>query len=66
MVGNLGADGAATWALPMDVRMVGVRLSVDTFLSHCRSSDPEPEDGMMMDNWVLASDTSFAQMNAYP
>ena len=56
MVGNLGADGAATWALPMseDGRSSIIRRHVLIPVG----SPAEPEDGMMMDNWMLASDTN--------
>ena len=59
-VGNLGADGAAAWALPMDDS--GARSSI--IRSHVQVSvgPAEPEDGTMMDSWGLASDTSFAQV----
>ena len=59
-VGNLGADGAAAWALPMDDS--GARSSI--LRSHVQVSvgPAEPEDGMMMDSWGLASETSFAQV----
>ena len=59
-VGNLGADGAAAWALPMDDS--GARSSL--IRSHVQVSvgPAEPEDGTMMDSWGLASDTSFAQV----
>ena len=59
-VGNLGADGAAAWALPMSED--GARSSL--IRSHVQVSvgPAEPEDGTMMDNWALASETSFAQV----
>ena len=55
MVGNLGADGAATWALPMseDGRSSIIRRHVPVSVGPA-----EPEDGTMMDNWALASDTN--------
>ena len=58
MAGNLGADGAAAWALPMseDGRSSIIRRHVQVAIGPA-----EPEDGMMMNGWVLASDTSFAQ-----
>ena len=58
MVGNLGADGAAAWALPMseDGRSSLIRRHVQVAVGPA-----EPEDGTMEGNWVLASDTSFAQ-----
>ena len=57
-VGNLGADGAAAWALPMseDGRSSIIRRHVQVAVGPA-----EPEDGTMMENWVLASDTAFAQ-----
>ena len=59
MVGNLGKDGAATWALPMieDGRSSIIRRHVQVV-----RGPAAPEDGMMEDNWVLASETSFAQI----
>ena len=56
VVGNLGADGAAAWALPMseDGRSSIIRRHVLIPVG----SPAEPEDGMMMDNWMLASDTN--------
>ena len=59
MIGNLGADGAATWALPMDE---GARSSIIRRHVQVSIGAAEPEDGMMMDSWALASDTSFAQV----
>ena len=58
VVGNLGTTGA-TWALPMDE---GARSSIIRRHVAVRVGPAEPEDGMMMDSWVLASDTSFAQV----
>ena len=57
-VGNLGADGAAAWALPMseDGRSSIIRKHVQVAVGPA-----EPEDGTMAGNWVLASDTAFAQ-----
>ena len=59
MVGNLGKDGAATWALPMieDGRSSIIRRHVQVV-----RGPAAPEDGMMEENWVLASETSFAQI----
>ena len=59
-VGNLGADGAAAWALPMSED--GARSSL--IRSHVQVSigPAEPEMGTMMDSWALASDTAFAQV----
>ena len=59
MVGNLGAAGTATWALPMDE---GARSSIIRRHVQVSIGAAEPEDGMMMDSWALASDTSFAQV----
>ena len=59
VVGNLGADGTATWALPMDE---GARSSILRRHVQVSIGAAEPEDGMMMDSWALASDTSFAQV----
>ena len=59
MAGNLGADGAAAWALPMNEE--GARSSI--IRSHIPVSvgPAEPkEDGTMMENWDLAADTAFA------
>ena len=57
-VGNLGADGSAAWALPMseDGRSSLIRRHVQVSVGPA-----EPEDGTMAENWILASDTSFAQ-----
>ena len=57
MVGNLGADGAAAWVLPMseDGRSSIIRRHIQIAV---RPS--EPEDGTMADNWTLASETAFA------
>ena len=60
VVGNLGADGAAAWALPMSEE--GGRSSIIRRHVQVARGPAEPEDGIMMDNWVLASDTSFAQV----
>ena len=59
MAGNLGADGAAAWALPMGEdgapRSSLIRAHVQVSVGPA-----EPEDGKMMDTWRLASMTSFA------
>ena len=59
-VGNLGADGAATWELPMaegNARSSIIRRHV------AGSVGPtEPKDGEIVESWVLASDTGFAQL----
>ena len=55
VVGNLlSDDGTAMWALPMNEE--GVRSSILR-----RHDSAEPKDGTMMESWVLASDTGFAQ-----
>ncbi|MCE2416683.1 hypothetical protein J4G07_22125, partial [Candidatus Poribacteria bacterium] len=59
-VGNLGADGAAAWALPMSEE--GGRSSLIHRHVPVSVGPVEPEAGTMMDSWVLASDTSFAQV----
>ena len=59
VVGNLGADGAATWALPMaegDARSSIIRRHVAGSVGPA-----EPKDGEMMESWVLASDTNFGK-----
>ena len=60
MVGNLGADGAATWALPMNED--GGRSSIIRGHIQVTRGPAGPDDGTMMENWVLASDTNFAQV----
>ena len=59
VVGNLGTAGTATWALLMDE---GARSSIIRRHVQVSIGAAEPEDGMMMDSWALASDTSFAQI----
>ena len=59
VVGNLGDDGTATWALPMDED--GARSSILRRHIPVSIGPAEPKDGEMMESWVLASDTSFAQ-----
>ena len=59
-VGNLGADGAAAWALPMSEE--GGRSSLIRRHVPVSVGPAEPEMGTMMDSWTLASDTSFAQI----
>ena len=59
VVGNLGVDGTATWALPMaegNARSSIIRRHVAGSVGPA-----EPKDGEMMESWVLASDTGFAQ-----
>ena len=57
MVGNLGADGAAAWALPTDeaARSSIIRRHVQVAIGAAA-----PDDGTLMDSWVLASETGFA------
>ena len=67
MVGNLGKDGAAAWALPSNVEdedLPNVERRSSIIRRHVQvvRGPAAPEDGMMEDNWVLASDTSFAQI----
>ena len=59
MAGNLGADGAAAWVLPMGE--VG-RSSIIRGHVQVTRGPAAPEMGNMMDSWMLASDTSFAQV----
>ena len=54
VVGNLGADGTAAWALPMSES--GARSSI--IRRHVQVS---AKDGEMMESWVLASDTNFGK-----
>ena len=58
MAGNLGTDGAASWALPIseDGRSSLIRRHVQV-----PTGPAAPEDGMMMDSWILASETHFVQ-----
>ena len=62
VVGNLGADGAAAWALPM--REDGRSSIIRRHVLISAGSAAEPDDGMMMDNWMLASDTNEATLRA--
>ena len=57
MVGNLGADGAAAWALPTDeaARSSIIRRHVQVAIGAAA-----PDNGTLMDSWVLASETGFA------
>ena len=59
VVGNLGVDGTATWALPMaegHARSSIIRRHVAVSVGPGTA-----EGGEMMESWVLASDTGFAQ-----
>ena len=58
--GNLGTDGAAAWVLPMNED--GARSSIIRKHVQVTRGPAAPEVGMMMEDWVLASDTSFAQV----
>ena len=60
MVGNLGKDGAALWALPTNAE--GGRSSIIRRHIDVVRGPAAPRDGMMEDNWVLASETSFADV----
>ena len=59
VVGNLGADGVATWVLPMAEGHA--RSSI--LRRHVAGSvgPAEPKDGEMMESWALASDTNFGK-----
>ena len=59
VVGNLGADGGAAWALP--IAEGNARSSI--IRRHVAGSvgPAEPKDGEMMESWVLASDTNFGK-----
>ena len=60
VVGNLvSEDGTAMWALPIDEG--GARSSIIRRHVPVSVGPAKPKDGEMMDSWVLASDTSFAQ-----
>ena len=59
VVGNLGADGAAIWALPMaegHARSSIIRRHVAVSIGTGTA-----EDGEMLESWVLALETGFAQ-----
>ena len=59
VVGNLGADGAATWALPIaegHARSSIIRRHVADSVGPA-----EPKAGEMLESWVLASDTNFGK-----
>ena len=58
--GNLGADGAAAWALPTNE--AGGRSSIIRNHIEVVRGPAAPKDGMMAENWVLASDTRFEQV----
>ena len=58
VVGNLGADGAAMWALPTNEG--GPRSSIIRRHVDIVRGPKSPEDGVKMENWALAADTAFA------
>ena len=60
MVGNLSSGGSAAWALPMSED--GGRSSIIRRHIQVARGPAAPEDGMMEENWILASETSFAQV----
>ena len=60
MVGNLGKDGAAAWTLPTNEE--GGRSSIIRAHVQVVRGPAAPEDGMMEDNWKLASKTAFADI----
>ena len=59
VVGNLGADGTAMWALPINES--GGRSSIIRRHVPVSMGPSEPKDGEMLESWVLASDMSLAQ-----
>ena len=63
MVGNLGKDSTAAWALPMNTE--GGRSSIIRKHIQVVRGNKAAEDGMMEENWVLASTTSFLHGQSY-
>ena len=59
VIGNLGADGAAAWALPMNAE--GGRSSIIRRHIPITRGPAAPQEGDDMEGWALASETSFAQ-----
>ena len=59
-MGNLGADGTATWELPMNEG--GARSSILRRHFQVARGPAAPEDGTLMASWVLASETDFAHI----
>ena len=57
VVGNLGDDGSAKWALSMSED--GGRSSIIRTHTPVSVGPAEPNPGTMMDSWVLASETAF-------
>ena len=60
MVGNLGQDGTAAWALPMNAE--GGRSSIIRKHTQVVRGPADPKDGMMEGYWKLASETDFADV----
>ena len=59
VVGNLGVDGTAMWALPMNES--GGRSSIIRRHVPVSMGPSEPKDGEMLESWVLASDASLVE-----
>ena len=59
VIGNLGADGAAAWALPMNAE--GGRSSIIRRHIPITRGPAAPQEGDVREGWALASETSFAQ-----
>ena len=59
VVGNLGVDSTATWALPMNES--GGRSSIIRRHVPVSMGPSEPKDGTLMESWVLASDASLVE-----
>ena len=62
IVGNLGADNAAAWALPMseDGRSSIIRRHVQVAIGPAEPYGDKDGNAIMAEDWVLASETSFA------
>ena len=60
VVGNLSADGTATWELPMNEG--GARSSILRRHFQVARGPAAPRDGTLMASWVLASETDFAHI----
>ena len=59
-VGNLGDDGGAAWALPMSEE--GGRSSIIRRHTPVSFGPAKPEDGTMIESWILASETDFGKV----
>ena len=59
VVGNLGVDGAATWALP--IAEGHARSSIIRRHAAVSVGPGTAEGGEMMESWVLASETNFGK-----